>query len=350
MAFLKVVQRSPFWYIRYRDLETGAWRDKGTKYRRDQTKDSRAARRLADQLSAKEHQVGPSQGETFAAWVPAYLKNHYGDKPTGKRMQFAWESILRFLRETGIRHPREVKYHHAEEFVAWRKSTAGMNTVRLELKFFSFLLSEAIRREFAERNVLAQFRMGRVPAQAKADITEAQILTAREAFQARPRWMQIVFEIMLHLGCRFGESSIPLERIDFDQLTITMVDSKRNETDPRKFFTIPLPAQLAEYLRPLRDQERTVPILTGAQNMRFNQALKAAIGCTSHSLRVQFITRCFRDGLNEKETMRLVNHSSRLVNQIYTRLSVKDAHRSRARVSLPPAPVPLRPADIPGSR
>ena len=43
------------------------------------------------------------------------------------------------------------------------------NTARLELKFFSFILNEAIRREYCERNALAQRKSsGRHPLKSRS--------------------------------------------------------------------------------------------------------------------------------------------------------------------------------------
>jgi hypothetical protein len=81
-----------------------------------------------------------------------------------------------------------------------------------------------------------------------------------------------------------------------------------------------------------------VPRLTGEMNQRFNAVLKRAVGTTSHSLRVSFISRRHRAGLTEQQAMRLVNHSSRLVHRIYSRLNVDDAREAMQRVPLPPPP------------
>jgi hypothetical protein len=53
---------------------------------------------------------------------------------------------------------------------------------------------------------------------------------------------------------------------------------------------------------------------------------------------VSFISRCHRAGLTEQQAMRLVNHSSRLVHRIYSRLNVEDARLAMQKVPLPPSP------------
>jgi hypothetical protein len=81
--------------------------------------------------------------------------------------------------------------------------------------------------------------------------------------------------------------------------------------------------------------DRTSGRLTGDQNRVFNSILKAACGATSHSLRVSFVTRCHRAGLSESQAMRLVNHSTRLVHAVYSKLNLSDA---RAAAALVPPP------------
>jgi hypothetical protein len=350
MASLRKLSRSPFWYIRYRDVETAVWKDECLKLRHDSEKDTRAARREVMKRSAEEGLVGPTQGEEFSKWVPAYIAAHYTNARSLKRYQHVWERLDEWLRARRIRHPRELKYQHAGEYMADREADGvAHNTARMEVKFLSFLMSEAIRREFAERNSISLARITISAPKEKKELSDADILAARTAFQAEAPWMGRVFEILLHLGCRFAESSIPWERIDFKAGTIQIEDSKRKEGDPKKLFLAPLGAQLAAYLKPLAKKgERTVPPLTGEMNFRFNYRLKQACGATSHSCRVSFISRCHRAGLSETEAMRLVNHSTRMVHRIYSRMSIEDAKRSMLRVPSPPPPLPKTPAPTAG--
>ena len=93
-----------------------------------------------------------------------------------------------------------------------------------------------------------------------------------------------------------------------------------------------------------------MPRLTGEMNQRFNAVLKGAVGTTSHSLRVSFISRCHRAGLTEQQAMRLVNHSSRLVHRIYSRLNVEDARQAMQKVPLPPPPPVEKRNPLPSAR
>lgn len=304
--------------------------------RHDDPADTRKAQRQCQAASEKEAQVAPVGEEEFLRWVPGYLVAHYTRKNSKQRYDAAWQRVAEWCKLRNVRHPRQVKYQHAQDYMDWRKATgASHNTARLELKFFSFLMSEAMRRDFCEKNPLGLAKIERSPAKEKPDLSDANLLAARAAFQKRPVWMRTVFEICAHIGCRFAESSMPLSRVDFAGKIIWVEDSKRKDGDPRKLYAVPMPDSLVTYLKKLKG-ERTCPVLSGEMNRLFNIVLKGACGATSHSLRVSFISRCHRAGLSESQAMRLVNHSTRLVHRIYSRLSLTDAREAMARVAPPP--------------
>lgn len=341
MAHLRAHQNSKFWYLRFRDLDTGKWREESTHLLIADPKQTRQAQRLTEKKNAQELQLsGPTTG-AFREWVADYIESHYSVESTRVRTLYAWERLLEWLNAKGLRHPREIRYEHAREYLEWRKRPeltrrASHNTALYELRFMGSLLNEAIRREFAERNVLLRLGIGRMPARLKPDLTDRQIAAARKTLANRAPWMQTIFEIQLYTGCRVSESSMPISDIDFRRRIITLTDAKRQPSDPRKRFEIPLDPALAGTLRGLKG--RTAPLLTRERLSRYNQALTAATGTTSHSLRVTFVTRCHRAGLSEREAMRLVNHSTRLVHAVYSRLNADDVRSARARLVLPPPP------------
>jgi hypothetical protein len=295
---------------------------------------------MAVEASAEEAKVGPQDSGEFAVWVMDYLRAHYRKPESLKRYTAAWMRICDFCRERGIRHPGHVRYEHAAEFMQWRVAQGVVhNTARLEVKFFSFVMQEALRREFCQKNPLSLAVIGRRPVAEKPDLDTEDFRKARAAFTARRTapWMLTVFEVCAHLGCRFREAEFGPEAVDFAKKIVWLTDSKRDDTDPRKRFGVPMPDTLARHLRGVfATRERTAPDLSqGEQNRQFNKTLKAACGATSHSLRVAFITRCHRAGLSESQAMRLTNHSTRLVHQIYSRLSVEDARAAAERVPPP---------------
>jgi hypothetical protein len=340
MAYLKKSRHTAYWVLRFRDLETGSWREKSTRLRHDCPKQTRAAHRMAQEATAAEAKVGPTDAGEFREWVMAYLREHYTEAKSLKRYTAAWLRIVDFNNERGIRHPLHVRYEHAADFMTWRKGQGVKhNTARLEIKFYSFILQEALRREYCQKNPLSLALISREPVAQKPDLDLESFRKARAAFAARTTapWMLTVFEVCAHVGCRFREAEFGPESVDFEKKILWITDSKRDDTDPRKRFGVPLPDTLAEHLRDVfKTRKRTAPDLThGEQNRQFNITLKGACGATSHSLRVAFITRCHRAGLSESQAMRLTNHSTRLVHLIYSRLSVDDARDAAAKVPPP---------------
>ncbi len=346
MAYLIQKKRSPFWYLRTRNLETGRWTEQCLKLRIDDPKDSAKALKEAAKSTTGEVVARPRRGENFSEWVPDFIASHYVKALTRERSLYFWRTIHVFLHENGLRHPREVKYEHAAAYMAWRKgdlgNNASHNTARNEVKFLAFLLNEAIRREFAERNPIALARIELALPKAKREIDDSEIVAARAEFAKEEAWMTTAFEILINLGCRFTEARIARSRINFENLTIQITDSKRDDLDPRKYFTAPISSQLAKFLKTVPFYDGfTLPPITKQMNRCFNRALNRAVGgVTSHCCRVSFISRCHRAGLSEHEAMRLVNHSTRMVHRLYSKLNVEDARSSMERVPLPP---PLKP-------
>jgi integrase len=328
MASLKKDKKTPYWVLRYRDLDTGKWRDKSTGLRWDNPTETRRAQKIAEAATKQEAQVSSQVSGNFSLWVQDYINAHYSNPNSKSRYSMAWDRILEFMKLRRIKHPREVRYEHANDFLEWRKqSGVKHNSARLELKFFSFLMQEALRREYAEKNPIALQTVPRQVPQAKKDLSLEDLDIARDAFKTAPSWMMNVFEICAHLGCRFNEAEISKEDVDFDKGVIWITDSKRKVDDPRKRFSVPLPSTLSDHLKKVFEKsDKTVERLTRDRNRCFNKFLTKAFGekVTSHCFRVSFITRCHRAGISENKAMRLVNHSNQLVHRIYSKLTADD--------------------------
>jgi len=339
MAYLRKTARSPFWYLRYRDPETKRWLEENLKLRHDDAKQTLKARKEATRRSAIEAETRPDMGENLASWVPEFTRSHYRRESSSWRYMKVWETLHAFLLEKGIRHPREISYDHAEAYMAWRKGQGiAHNTARLEVKHLSFILQEAMRREFLDRNVIALARIPLAAAKEKPALSDDHIKKARLLFKKAEPWMGTVFEILIQTGCRFYEARIAKDRVDYTRKTLLLEDSKRDATDPRKWFTAPLSDDLAAVLKNATWYDgHTMPVDKVETNKAFNSILrKVARGATSHCCRVSFISRCHQAGLSEVQAMRLVNHSTRMVHRIYTRLGTNDAQSARERVLLPP--------------
>lgn len=332
MAHLRRHPGSKFWFLRFRD-STGLWREKSLKLLIADEKDTREAlRREAEQSRLEGFTASPDRSEQFDQWVLPFLRDHYQNPRSRRRYEGAWERIREWLRGQHLLHPRELRYAHSIAFMEWRRAQVSHNSALLEAKFFSFILREAVRRGYAEGNSWAALGVARRAARVKQELTDEMIQRCRAAVAGLP-WARVIFEVMLFTGCRFSEvGEIGAEDIDKQRGIITITDAKRPDGDPRKQFTVPLHPGLGPVLRELR---AGIGGASREKNFRFNRFLKAAAGVTSHSLRVTFVTRCHRAGLSEREAMRLVNHSSKLVHAIYSRLGADDLRDAQARVSLP---------------
>jgi site-specific recombinase XerD len=329
---------SPFHYLEYRDLDTGKWRRKSLKLRRDSPAESRRAQRIAEEHSRKEAQVGNMASGNFAAWVPTFLQDNYLNPRSLARYTTAWSKVWAFLKNKGLHHPRQFRWEHVLEYIRERKKQGVQrNTAVLEIKAFGTIMREAVRRDYCERNTVADGKIPKDPAKKKPHLTVKQLDLIRKHLETRPKWMLTVFEIQSHLGCRFNECSFSKANVDFKKKLISMTDSKRKPDDDRRNYFVPLSRTLERYLRQLfKTQDFTVKPLSGDDNTRFNKELASVCkGASSHSLRISFVTRCHEAGLPMQMAMGLVNHSSEIIHRIYTRLSISELVKAARKVPPP---------------
>jgi integrase len=346
MASIKRRAGSKWLTIRYRDLDTGDWKDETTEFLKDNPEDERKAFKEARRRTAIEQKFSPQRVGDFSTWVTAYMAHHFKNENSLRRYTFAWDNLVEWLTDKKIRHPRHFRYEHVQDYMIWRNTKAkpgkdATNTARLEMKFLSFLMKEAMKRGYTESNPVSLAKIPKNEAKLKEEFTDEEIIKARLLYQAKPsKWMSIVFEIMIHLGCRFSESRFPKTNVNFTAMTIQLEDSKRKKNATGKVFTVPMTKQLADYLKGLEWKDGyAIPPLDRSMNENFNSVIRNEFGATSHSCRVTFITRCHRAQLSEPQAMALVNHSTRLVHRIYSRLNVHDSALALSKVKPPPPPL-----------
>jgi len=351
MASIKKKKRSPYWWIQYRDLDTGEWTEDNTKLRWDSPEDTRKAQKLAAKKKTEEDQVKARIGGDFFSWVPNYIDRHYENERTRKRARIYWSHVSTWLLENKLRHPRHIKYRHANDYMGWRlehlKSNGkklSHNTARGELKFFSSVITEAQRMEFCDSNPISLARIHKEAPAEKREISTAEMKKIQRDLKFKPTWMGVVFQIQINIGCRFSEARIPKSRVDLNakQPTVTIEDSKRKPTDRRKLYTVPIQKEFADYLKSITWVDGyTVPDLTYS-NQSYNAFLTKTCSVTSHCCRVTFITRCHRYGVPESTAMELVNHSQSLVHSVYRKLNVEDSAVHLKKLIPPPPPPKIR--------
>ncbi len=139
--------------------------------------------------------------------------------------------------------------------------------------------------------------------------------------------MRVAFEIALHTGCRIRETGIPMTCVDFKEGKITFPSPKGGED---RAFSIPMPEALRPLLQELAEQKRNFtldfPFQPSRRWQQFFIKMEMPHLCF-HCLRVTFVNRLRRAGVPREVAMRLVNHSSEIVHEIYQRETVNDLVR-----------------------
>jgi integrase len=343
MASIYKKQKSPFWFVQFMDAE-GTRRNKSTGLRADDPGQTVKARALRAQLEAKElnRTAGEVSGGGWDTWVTQYLERHCESPRTHERYLDGWKWLAFWLQEKHYHSPRAITYRNALEYVDWRTShkkktgkTAGRNTAIMELKLLAMIMGEAVRLGHADANPLVSLKLRREKASKKPELTDDEIVEIRDALKSEPEWMQIAFEIALHTGCRLRETRLPMNCIDFNESKITFPSPKGGED---RAFSIPMPSMLRPLFERLRHEKKKFtlefPFQPSRRWQQFFIKIKKPHLCF-HCLRVTYVNRLRRAGVPREAAMRLVNHSSELIHQVYQREKVEDVAQWRDAVSFP---------------
>jgi len=367
MASLFEHPRSKFFFVQFRGTD-GKVHRKSLKIEQGTTQARREALKEVAEITARELSRSTfNDASRWEAWVIGFLEMHYkGRDKTLIKYRSCWEKVHKFLIEQGIRYPAQVKYSLAEKYMRWRMADgAHHNTARLDLVLFSMVMKQAVRLEFAQGNPFAQLGIERVEPKEKAELTDADIDVIREALKKKPEWMQLAFEIALQTGCRLSDTSIYMKDIDLERRTITFQKPKGGK---KRAFTIKFSVNLLPLFEKLKGDSRektlelpqknySYPEINTNNFSRFFKSLHkeeklSDPSITFHSTRVTFITRHARARTDERIVKKLVNHSSTLVHQIYSRLKAEDATDKELEIGLPApiAPPTQPPSSVESSR
>jgi integrase len=342
MAYLYRKLRSPFWYIQYIDADK-IKHDKSTGFRTDDPNDTIKAKVLRAELEAREYQRVPMvNSAAWDYWVPKFFERHCPTTATLNRYEDAWKWVALWLQNNRIHSPRQLTYRLGIAYLDWRTTfkkrtgkIVGRNTAILELKLLSLVLGEAVRLGHADANPLVSMKIRRDRQAKKPELTDDEILEIQAALKEEPAWMQVSFEIGLHTGCRLRETRIPLSCVEFRETKITFPSPKGGED---RAFSIPMPTVLMPLLEKLKTEKRSYTLEFPFQPSRRWQQFFIKIKKTHlcfHCLRVTYVNRLRRAGVPREAAMRLVNHASQLVHQIYQREKVDDVMQWRDAVRFP---------------
>jgi integrase len=343
MASIYKKQRSPFWFIQFID-PSGIRHNKSTGLRTDDPGQTVKARALRAQMEAKElnHNPGNIDDGGWDSWVPQYLEQHCQSPRTLERYLDAWKWVAFWLQEKHYHSPRALTYRNAVEYINWRTTyrkktgkTVGRNTAIFELRILAMLIGEAVRLGYADANPLVGLKFKQDKPAKKPELTDTEISEIREALKIEPEWMQIAFDIALHTGCRLRETRLPLNCIDFNEGKITFPSPKGGED---RAFSVPMPSALKPLLERIRKdkQKFTVefPFQPSRRWQQFFIKIKKRHLCF-HCLRVTYVNRLRRAGVPREAAMRIVNHASELIHQIYQREKAEDVAQWRDAVQFP---------------
>lgn len=343
MASLYKKQNSPFWFIQFIDAD-GVRRNKSTGLRTDDPASTVKACTLRAQLEAKELNRGTREkgGGDWDTWVPHYLERHCESPLTLKRYRSRWSWLALWLQENKYHSPRAITYRNALQFIEWRTTlkkrtgrTVSRNTAIWELKLLAQIMGEAVRLGHADANPLVSMKLRRDKPAKKPEISDVEIHEIRAALKTEPEWMRTCFDIALHTGCRLRETRIPINCLDFKENKITFPSPKGGET---RAFSIPMPSALRPLLQRICKTKKQFtldfPFQPSRRWQQFFIKIKKPHLCF-HCLRVTYVNRLRRAGVPREAAMRLVNHSSELVRQVYQREKVEDVAQWRDAVQFP---------------
>ncbi len=342
MAYLYKKARSPFWYVVYFDADKKEVH-RSTGLRTDDPNDTAKAKALRAELESKEHHRQPVvNSEGWDAWVTKYLHRHCETKGTLERYTSNWKWLSLWLQTQRLHSPRAITYRKALEYIDWRTTfkkksgrTVGRNTAVMELKLLAMILADAQRLGYAEANPLLSLKLKRDKSAKKPEITDEEIKKIRDALTTEPEWMRFAFEISLHTGCRLRETRLPVECLDFVEKKITFPSPKGGED---RAFSIPMPSALRPLLERIRKSGQKVTLEFPFQPSRRWQQFFIKIEMPHlcfHCLRVTYVNRLRRGGVPREAAMRLVNHASELVHQVYQREKIDDVVQWRDAVQFP---------------
>ena len=355
MASIYTRKDSPWFWIRYK-TKAGRWACKATRYRTDNTLHRAKARQEAAELSITEH----DKRNTDLTWVDDLISTHPVSDNTRIYYRNSWRNLLRFMAERDIAL-EDFTPATAHLYIAWRTSTPKTNggfVVRnqalQDIKILKWIHRQGRLLGHLTTMAMVDFRSRKSPVRRKPVFTEQDIARCREALASRyiPDWMRNSFEIAYHTGCRLKETRLPLSCIDLEAGTMTFPEPKGGSG---RSYTIPIPDGLIPMFRKLKATPRSHTFEwpgAGTKVSCYWRRFFNLVGLKHHSfhgLRATRVTNLRRAGIVQAVAMRLVNHSSTLVHDLYQRHSVEDL-RNYVNAGLPtstpqthwetPAPAP----------
>lgn len=328
---------SPWYWIRYK-TKAGTWAARATRYRTDNTLHRAKAKKEAASMAVEERE----SCRDLSPWVENLIRMHPVCESTRRHYQNSWHWISRFLEEHRI-SLHDFAPVHAEQFIAWRMSiprTNGKpvcrNLAADDVKFVKWLHRQGRLLGKISTVAMLDYRTKKTPVAKRPVFTDDEITAVRRslanhaAMDPAKEWMQICFEIGYHTGCRLRETRLDLRLVDLHSGTVTFPCPKGGAT---RAYTIPIPAGIRPVLEGLKGVGRRYAFDWPGHGSRISVEWRRIFDLcglfkhTFHSLRATRVTNLRKAGIPQSVAMRLVNHSSTLVHEMYQRHFVEDLRR-----------------------
>ncbi len=343
MASIFKRARSPFFWIKWRDPVRGILRE-STGIRIDAPDGKQKVNLFRAQKAVRELSGPKVRGsERWESWARGYFAARYEGTGSLKNALVALADLLVFFAEFEAIVPRLVTYDLAGKFMDWRKSARTLpkvhhNTARLRFSYLNILMSEAVRRGFADFNPCREIAVKGVAKKVKLEISADDQAKIESLLPLAKAWMQEQWLVLMRQGCRIAETIVPLERIDEKRMTITL------RLKGGKLHTAPLHPDLLPLVARARAEKRpTLVVVPPSHSTIWGLWFRAhGLPYSAHCTRVTVITRLLRADHSPAKVCAFIGHSEE-VNVIYRRLNPPDARELLATLSSSPRPASRRP-------
>ncbi len=356
MARLLRIPRSPFLYLEYRTT-TGIRRE-STKQRADNREGRRNANRMLLKKQGDERMLAYTPGHSaFAKWVEPWLRQHCANSPpTLKAYLGRWNTLSMFFAENRIEYPSQLTYAHCQEYLQWRThrpdkiKSVSQNTARDDLGTLRLIMNEALRRDYCLANPCAKLRIKTGPRRERQEISDADVQRIRNELDNGmqdtkrpapwPQWMRVQFEIAYHTGRRISETKIAMRTLDLENCMYTV------RIKGGKIKTKPFHPNLLPLFRSIQGEFTHTVGPAHSSRMWRDLFAKLNMPYNFHCLRVSFISRLRRSGVDRWTALQIVDHASASIHEHYNRYDEVDLRSALAKVfpvlsqgtPAPPAP------------
>ncbi|MDR3401744.1 MAG: site-specific integrase [Chthoniobacter sp.] len=342
---------SPYYWLRTQNPD-GTWGGKSSGIRIDSPGAIRKIKQREAEETLREQQLDSTGGaHRFDQWVPGFLKQRYANPKTFTRYMNAWSALSTYLDFKKIISPAQVTYQLCIDYPKFRTNaprelmrSRAWNTALTELKIFSAIMQEAVRRDFIKANPAARLGLKRTPPKEKAEITPEEAAKIEEALKNQDDWMLDSWLVAMRQGSRISETAVPLANIDVGNMTLWYaIKGGKTHTAPLHPDLLPLVE------RAMKAKRKTLADLPPYAPKKWHQFFRR-IGLphlSFHCTRVTVITKLARSGVPISQAMAYVGHASNTVHRIYQRLMPADVAHLGAVLSNPTAGTQDAPAATP---